>query len=90
MNTRTPQVGDWYYIRYGFSPMLVYVSNVFDDGLIWGSPKWLVSSSEHMSISEFNENCVAFIGNTKVRWWWRFLPFRDIVCPFPKPKGLLL
>lgn len=66
--------------------------------------EWLVSAATGMRYAEINGDDLAFLrqygqadyfepnpvylGRTKKRWWWRFVPFRDLVCPF-KPWRIL-
>lgn len=77
--------GDWFYLKYGSQPLLFYVLNVTESGVFASTPHWCVSSRAYFP-SETMANA-QFAGVGRKRWWWGFLPFRDVVCPFTVPKG---
>lgn len=91
MNTSnyTPVVGDWVLLQFGFDGKIFYIAQVLERGVMIGRPSWCVSSLVYMSNEEFQKSFMERIGASKRRWWWKFLPFRDVVCPFKKPKELL-
>lgn len=78
--------GDWIYIEYGYSFKLFYVmNNDIDRELInINSSSWLVNSFEiklYKDIKQF-----IYLGKTKLKWYWKYLPWRDIICPYKRPK----
>lgn len=80
------KVGDWFTIRFGFSDLDWYVLEVRGETVFLGQPKWLVSSSIRMERSKVEAG--EYLGPSRRRWWWRFVPFRDLVCPFCRPAGM--
>ena len=74
--------GDWVIMRYGISFGLYYILNVTDEIVTWCSPKWLVSSAQFSTESEFQSRSPIVVGNTKRRWWRKYMPWRDLICPF--------
>ena len=66
--------------------------------LWFNTPRWLTSAVESQSYAEMRqddlnilrqygeaerfENHPVYLGRTKKRWWWRFIPFRQLICPF--------
>lgn len=83
--------GDWIYFRYGTSLNLMYVSMVTPGGAVLGKPNWLVSAGvfidNHRLVAAVDENHLIHLGRGKLRCWWRFLPWRDVVIPFSgRPK----
>lgn len=78
--------GDWVNIGYGFYRHDFYVlHNKPEEHIITlGLPTWCVSSS-----SVFPYNMLITIpynyyksGHTKKRWWWKFIPGNDCICPY--------
>ena len=81
----TFKAGDWLTIDYhGF----VVIIAKYSDTYIVHKPTWLVSSALRLDNSELARRNPKYIGTGKLRWWWRFLPWRDLVCPVSKPPGL--
>lgn len=81
--------GDWIQFKYGYSPLVFYVLEVQADQelLVVGRREWLVSSAAFVTYDDA-QNGFKFLGSSKLRWWWKYLPFiRDLICPFTRPKG---
>lgn len=87
--------GDWIRFRYGYDKNLWYVLDNDLDGkeIIVGTSRFLASTTRLVSYNEIinpygKPDTVRFIGSSKLKWWWKYLPWREIVCPFPRPKNV--
>jgi len=83
--------GDWLRITYGYDRITVYVVENTGYSIIFNKRHWPVSSGgieEKYSDSTWKDEggSPIYLGRTKKRWWWKILPWRDVVCPYPKPK----
>ena len=79
------KAGDWILMKYGHSDSEFYVLETMGDNIKVGRAAWCVSSS--MWLTPYDKsNIKGRLGSTKSRWWWKFLPFKDIVCPFKKRR----
>lgn len=87
MVKRFPRPGDWWTIQFGFSRMLIVVLRSDPEFVAWMSPKWCVDAQKEVSLAVWSTYGPSFVGESRKRWWWRFLPWRNLVNPYPKPKG---
>jgi len=71
--------GDWILWKYGLSHVRYYVLGNSCGMLTVGNPRWCVSSAMTNRHSDMHD--WAYIGHTQPRWFWKFLPWRDVVCP---------
>lgn len=78
--------GDWLALDYGFERRVFYVLRVDKGGAWLGHPKWLVSSATFIPQERMAH--ATRIGRGKARWWWRFVPWRELCLPFSKPSCL--
>ena len=49
-------------------------------------PGWMVNDGFWLNEPEFKEQSLAYLGRGKKKWYWRFLPWRNLVCPYYYPK----
>lgn len=80
--------GDWVEMQYGWDRHMFYVQENTARFCRLSMPTWCASSHDNMPPESFTRPWhapVVYLGRTKKRWWWRWLVFRDIVCPYPKP-----
>ncbi len=75
--------GSWLMMEFGYHWRVFYILYVLGDNVILGSPNWLVSDATQISKTRLKG--AELLGQGKQRWWWRFLPWRDLVCPFTRP-----
>ena len=75
--------GSWLIMEYGYDQRVFYVLYVLGDSVILGHPSWLVRSAT--CIPKTRLKGAELLGQGRPRWWWRFLPWRDLVVPFIKP-----
>lgn len=85
MAQQIPQVGEWYVMQYGNFNLLFYVLDVTNENVTLGTPIWLVSSAITISLDHFQ--IAAYIGKGKRRWWWKYMPWKDLHMPFTWPKS---
>lgn len=87
MSKQQLQPGDWLLMDFAGRSKF-YVVDVIDDEVCLTKTTWLVSSGDWYPSKElFGPLYKArFIGTGKRKWYWRFLPWRDLVCPFYYPK----
>lgn len=80
--------GTWIFMRYGTEFSKFYVQERIGDILLISRKAWLVSSHVSVTIEETKNghHKGQVIGKGKNRWFWRFLPWRDLVCPYSDPK----
>jgi hypothetical protein len=81
--------GAWVLGRYGYEYRLFYVKGVIDDQVVLGSPQWCASANTTLPLAEI-ESKWRVIWYAKRRWWWRFMPTRDLICPYQKPPRAVL
>ena len=62
-----------------------YVISAKKDGVFIGHPEWLVSDAIFLSWEHLMDIQLVWRGSR--RWWWRFVPWRDLLCPFTKPHN---
>ena len=80
-------VGDWVALEFGFVMRVFYVLRVSEgDGAWLGHPNWLASSAVFMPAARLS--AAERLGSGRARWWWRFMPWRELHVPFTKPRGL--
>ena len=77
--------GDWFELKYGDYVVQWYVLGVSATSVIAGNPLWLTFSTETFSFRQIAT--AAYLGRGKPRWWWRFVPWRELIPPFSKPRG---
>ena len=75
--------GVWVYGRYGSGPILFYVKRVIGETVVLGNPRWLASAVVALEVERVKKWAV--IGKGVRKWYWRFLPWRSLICPFTKP-----
>lgn len=46
-----------------------------------GRKEWRYSSSEWTSLNSLTGNLLC-VWQSKRKWWWKYFPFNDIICPF--------
>lgn len=78
--------GDWVLMRYGFEHLIFYVLSVSGKGAHLGHPEWLVSCSIFVPAEKLDR--AELLGRGKPRWWWRFVPWRQLCLPFSPPRSL--
>ena len=78
--------GTWLALDFGFEREVFYVVQATKEGAYLGHPKWLVSSATFMPWSRLKGADI--IGRGRPRWWWRFVPWRDLHVPFSRPSSL--
>jgi hypothetical protein len=89
LKTLTLVPGDWIAMEYGFTNKLFYVHSVYPHGVCICTTSWCVSDMECHTFAALGKRGFMYIGRTKAKWYWRFLPFRDVICPYYAPRGLL-
>lgn len=79
--------GDWINMQFGFNRHDFYILNVSDSLIYLGKPDWLVSGHQILTHAELTGGFYEpiHLGSGKEKWYWRFLPWRDLICPFNKP-----
>lgn len=75
------KVGSWIMMEYGFKNRDFYVYSVIEDYVELGRKNWLVSDAEYFELNDVLRNAT-YLGEGKMKWYWKFLPFRDVLCPF--------
>lgn len=77
--------GDWLLMEYGFDKLLFYILDAHSSpkDILLGRKNWLVSSSIWIPRDEINSKAT-IIGSTERRWWRKFTPFKDLICPFKR------
>lgn len=82
------QPGDWFEIEFGFRRRQFYVVDVVEDIIYATTPTWCVSPPRSFSFDEIYDDFHKghYIGKGKLRWWWRFLPWRNICVKYSYPK----
>lgn len=76
--------GTWILLSPGLiSDKPFYVLSVQDGGVFIGHTGWLVSDAVFVTW-DYLKN-ITVIGRGHRRWWWRFIPWRQLVSPFSKP-----
>lgn len=78
--------GVWLALDYGFERRVFYVVRASATGAWIASPRWLVSSATFVPRSRLDG--AERLGRGAARWWWRFVPWRELIVPFRKPRGL--
>jgi hypothetical protein len=83
------KVGGGLNMKFGYDRMNFYVHRITDEYIYLGLPCWCVSDSERTTVAELEQGYYepVYLGPTKKRWWWKFLPFRDLVCPYVQPAA---
>ncbi|WP_432821831.1 hypothetical protein [Trichloromonas sp.] len=89
MEVNELQPGDHFYMMYETDDVLFYVlaNNVEKGRLKITCRGWCVDSAVVWSYS--NMRPFSFVGRGKKRWWWRVLPWRNIVAVYSPPQNLL-
>jgi hypothetical protein len=78
--------GDWINIEYGYSRKDLYVTRSIA-GLVWVcSPEWPAFDSGCLDKTYFNMFPPTYLGPSKKKWYWKFLPFRILICPYKQPQ----
>ena len=72
---------------YGFDRLEFYVVGSYPDTLALTRPCWCVSSMEYFTLTELLERAPTILGQGKLKWYWRFLPWRDVVAKYHKPRS---
>ncbi len=90
MSKEYPERGDWFSIQYGSNFHPVYVLGTHENMVEWCKTTWCVSDAQYVTRERFldmyGNSPSIYLGKSKERWWWRFLPWRDVVPPFARPK----
>jgi len=81
------KAGDWINIGYGWERSDFYVTrSISGVGVHLSKPSWLVSSAIFLTDEALKAgHSPVYIGRSKLKWYWKLLPFRDLVCPFKRP-----
>lgn len=90
MNNEKYEVGDWVlitYETYDFTGSKYYISEIIGDKINF-NPLRRSMFSDGMWISEEQLKTInsTYIGRGKRKWYWRWLPWRELVCPFYYPN----
>jgi len=75
--------GDWILLEYGNSYSEWYVLYNTDRLIKICKPSWCVNDAIFIPYNNLNTKNWMFIKSTKMRWWWKFLPIRNLFCPYP-------
>ena len=80
--------GDFFSMVYGFSRLEVYVLSVETDGLRFSRKDWLASANMFISYKDLydTKNATKFICHGKEKWYWKYLPWRDLIVKYKKVK----
>lgn len=78
------QPGDW--IKWRWSRY--YVQKNSGRHIQIGDPDWSVTSNTTISYADMSDQYypVKYLGRGKLKWYWRFLPWRNSICPFNLPQ----
>lgn len=74
--------GDWFLVEYGL-PLKIYVAEKYATRVRFSWSRALASNETYLSYEELLSG--EYLGRGKRRWWWRWLPIRDFLCPFTEP-----
>lgn len=74
------QQGDWF-----ISDSRVWYV-ILNDGkqIVANSPSFCTEHPIYFKYNRLSE--FTYLGRGKIRWWWRLVPWRNIVVPFTRPK----
>lgn len=87
MDIEELKVGDWVLLEFGGTMRPFYVHGLTRDFVMFGRSSWLVSDYEAVSKADLQYNRkIDIIGHSKKKWYWRFLPWRNCVCPYYAPE----
>lgn len=90
MTIKDLEPGDWVNMAYGYYRHDFYVLRVLQDKyVVLGKPTWCVDTTVIKSYEELNSDYYTpiFIGKGKEKWYWRFLPWRNVIVPFKYPDN---
>lgn len=81
--------GAWFLLQYGFDFQMFYITEVVGDRARISKPGWCVSAGVWLTRKQMEGpyHKAQYAGHGKPKWYWRFLPWRDVVTPFHKPTG---
>lgn len=71
---------------FGYKRRFFYVHHISESLVEICSPEWLCDSGIWFSIEELEVREAIIMCATKKKWFWKFLPFKDTVCPYYAPK----
>ena len=79
------QPGDWVELIYGISRKECYVTDIGYDSVelaLATQPTFTFGSSND---EVYGRRKGRYIGKGKLRWWWRFLPWRNSIAKYSRP-----
>ena len=81
------RVGDWWLIDTDRNRWEFYVMQVAGDSVKFGSQQGRsIGGGLWVTIEELKPLKTTFLGHGRPKWYWRFLPWRDLVCPYYLPQ----
>lgn len=84
--------GDWVNMWFGFERHDFYVQKNFLEYEIvrMSLTTWCVDTHYDLTYDELKDMKIqpVLIGHTKKKWWWRFIPWRQLICPFKSLKSV--
>lgn len=72
-------VGDWFI----YTEAEYCILSKYDTQILLMRRDSLVSLSRWVNVSYFESKGPVYLGTSKKKWYWRFIPWRDLVHPFP-------
>jgi hypothetical protein len=82
------QPGDWFSAEFGFEHKIFYVVEREGEIVFATRRNWQVSAAQFFTLDEiYDKREGRYIGTGKLRWWWKFLPWRDGVVKYSYPKN---
>jgi len=79
-------VGDWVLMHFCRRSIKWYVLEVAGDKALLGNPDWCVSASMWWETAHVINSSV-YLGAGKIRWWWKFVPHRDLIIPVSEARN---
>lgn len=85
---KTLTTGTWFMMRYGGGLDRYYVAEVAGQWVRFSKPFWLASYGIWETMAELNQprRDLVILGKGSRKWYWEFLPWRDLICPFYRYK----
>ena len=80
--------GAWFLMNYGSGRYKFYITETAGPEFRLSKRGWCVSrgdwfTRQRMEKSYYNP---IYLGHGKLKWYWRWLPWRDLVVPFTQPN----
>lgn len=78
--------GDWFLIKYGIDTLTLYAAEVHCRIIRFSSRNWCSDAGVWIHEPELSDGGAIYLGRGKKKWYWAFLPWRNLVCPYFYPK----